>query len=437
MGRTYGLRVSSLRQTVIDAGSSLRVRDFRQLWFAGLFSFMSVQMQLLLRGVLAWDLTEAEGALGLVYLVFGLSMLVATLSGGVAADRLPKRAVLLVSQTVLLVVALGMGIVVLADVVSFWMLLVASGSQGLAFGFYGPARVAYTAELVGADRIGNAITLSLLTLNTTRIFAPTSAGLLLSIPALGIGGTYLVTAAFAVGAWLFLLRLPSRPPASTSDRRPIAELVEGVRHVAAEPRLAAIIVASTVIIMFGFNYVAFIPALVEDTFGRDEAWVGYLMSASSLGALVVGLPLAARADAPGARRWMIGSGVAFGATVALLAFADSFWWAFAVVVLIGSATTGFQSLSNTLALGLTDDAHRGRVQSLMMLSFAGFGIAAYPLGLLAEAVGLSGSFLVMGVVTMAAAVLYAVVIRRIDRAGPVEMAPGAFGVDVERTRVRS
>ena len=430
--------MTSLRQTVIEAGSSLHVRDFRQLWFAGLFSFMSVQMQLLLRGVLAWDLTESEGALGAVYLVFGLSMLVATLSGGVAADRLPKRAVLLAAQTVLGIVALGMGIVVLADVVAFWMLLVASGAQGLAFGFYGPARVAFTAELVGSERIGNAITLSLLTLNTTRIFAPTSAGLLLSVPALGIGGTYLVTAAFAVGAWLFLLRLPYRPPASTSGRRPVAELVDGIRHVAAEPRLAAIVLASTVVIMFGFNYVAFIPALVEDVFGRDEAWVGYLMSASSLGAIVVGVPLAARADSPSAGRWMVLSGLAFGATVVLLSLAGSFWWAFVVVILIGSATTAFQSLSNTLALGLTDDEHRGRVQSLMMLSFAGFGIAAYPLGLLAEAIGLAGSFFVMGVVTLIASALYGLAVRRFDRVdAEPELAPGPLGVDVARTGVRS
>ena len=154
-------------------------------------------MQFLLRGVLAWDLTEREGALGLVYLCFGVTMLVATPLGGVASDRLPNRRVLLVSQSVLLAGALGMGIVVVTDVVQFWMLLVASVAQGLAFGFYGPARVAFAAKLVGPDQLGNAITLSMLSLNGTRVFAPAFAGMLAGIAFFGIGGAYLVSAVFS------------------------------------------------------------------------------------------------------------------------------------------------------------------------------------------------------------------------------------------------
>ncbi len=123
------------------AFASLSIVGYRRLWFAGTFAFMSVQMQFLLRGVLAWDLTEREGALGLIYLCFGTTMLFATPLGGVASDRIANRKVLLVSQTVLFAGALGMGIVVVTGVVQFWMLAVASVAQGLAFGFYGPARI--------------------------------------------------------------------------------------------------------------------------------------------------------------------------------------------------------------------------------------------------------------------------------------------------------
>ena len=82
--------VSEPRRETRAAFSSLAIVDYRRLWWAGTFSFMAVQMQFLLRGVLAWDLTEREGALGLVYLCFGVAMLIATPLGGVAADRLPK-----------------------------------------------------------------------------------------------------------------------------------------------------------------------------------------------------------------------------------------------------------------------------------------------------------------------------------------------------------
>jgi predicted MFS family arabinose efflux permease len=85
-----------------------------------------------------------------------------------------------------------------------------------------------------------------------------------------------------------------------------------------------------------------------------------------------------------------------------------------VVAFIGAGTTGYQSLSNSLALNMTEDTHQGRVQSLMMLSFAGFGIAAAPLGLLAEAIGLRSAIVLMGAVTLAAICGYALVERSVQ-----------------------
>ena len=241
-GRT-GLRASF---------SSLQIPDYRRLWWAGTFSFMAVQMQFLLRGILAWDLTARDGAIGLVYLFFGGTMLVATPLGGVAADRLPKRTVMLWSQLVLTVGAAGMGLAVVTDVVEFWMLLIAGVLQGTAFGFYGPARVAFTTELVGRDQLGNAITLSLLSMNGTRVVAPSFAGALAGIALFGIGGAYLVASAFSFLSFLEVLRLPKTtiaddlPPA-----RPVAELIDGVRYVRARRSLRRLIVSSFVVIMFG------------------------------------------------------------------------------------------------------------------------------------------------------------------------------------------
>ena len=166
--------------------SSLQVPEYRVLWWAGVFSFMSVQGQFVLRGLLAWDLTESEGALGLVYLVFGLTMLIGTPFGGVVADRFAKRRVLLWSQSLIFVAAAAMAVVVLADLVTFWMLLLASMAQGLAFAFYGPARIAMAAELVGRDQLGNAITLSMLSMSGTRVFAPALAGFLAGLTFVGI-----------------------------------------------------------------------------------------------------------------------------------------------------------------------------------------------------------------------------------------------------------
>jgi MFS family permease len=308
-----------------------------------------------------------------------------------------------------------MGIVVIADVVQFWMLLIAAITQGVAFGFLGPTRVAFTSEIVGRDQLGNAITLSMLSMNGTRVIAPAFAGALAGVVFIGIGGAYVVSAAFSMLSFVLYLRCPpGSAPRRTSTASPFAEIVDGVRYVAARPHLRRLVLSSFVIIMFGFNYVAFIPALVKGEFGLGDGWVGVIMSASSIGAVAVGIPLASRADGAGVWRLMVGSGLVFGAGVIALGLSPLFGIGVLVVAFIGAGTTGYQSLSNSLALNMTEDTHQGRVQSLMMLSFAGFGIAAAPLGFVAETIGLRQTIVLMGGVTLATVVVYAIRERRVQ-----------------------
>ncbi len=404
--------------------SSLANRDYRMLWYAGLFSFLSVQGQLVLRGILAWDLTESDSALGVVYLVFGAAMLVATPIGGVAADRISKRTILIGCQVALFTVALTMGILVLSDAVRFWMLPIASGVQGVAFAFFAPSRMAFTAELVGRAQIGNAISLSVLSMNGTRVFAPFLAGLLAGVATVGIGGTYLISATISALALVFLLRTPATAPATAAamataahpphghpapePRGPFDDIVAGLRYVKDTPAVARIVLASFFVIMFGFNYVAFLPSMVADTFELSDVYLGLAMAASAIGAVATALPTAKLADGPSAHRLMVISGFVFGGAVFALAFAPSYVAALVVLLIVGGATAMFQSLSNTIALTTSSEDMAGRVQSLLMLSFAGFGIAAGPLGLLAESIGRRPAIAVMGAVTMIAMVGYVV-----------------------------
>ena len=405
------------------AFSSLKVPEYKVLWWGGLFSFMAVQMQFLLRSLLAWDLTESEASLGQVYLVFGLSMLIATPLGGVAADRLPKRLVLIGSQFLIATAATGMGLAVITGNEEFWMLLLAAVAQGSAFGFFGPARTAFTRDLVGRDQLGNAISLTMLSMNGTRIFAPSLAGAFAGVAFLGIGRTYLIAGLFSLVSLVMMLRLPNIAPAATAKRNPFLDIADGVRYVAARPPLRRLVLSSMLVIMFGFNYVAFMPALVEGEFGLGDGSVGLMSSASAVGAVLAFAPVARRADAPEARLIMILSGFGFGVGVMLLGLSPSFWIAALVTAGIGMMTNGYQSLSNTLALGMADEAHQGRVQSLMQLSFAGFGMAAAPLGILAEAIGLRPTLGVMGAVAFVAMLGY-LLLERLAGIGPT--APAVF-----------
>ncbi|WP_419854034.1 MFS transporter [Candidatus Poriferisodalis sp.] len=397
--------------------AALGVPAFRLLWLSGVFSFMSIQMQFLLRSLLAWDLTESEGALGIVFFAFGLALGVSTLFGGVAADRLSKRRLMLFGQLVLLLGSIGMGLALATDVIQFWMLLVSSALQGLMFGLIGPARISMTTELVGRERLGNAITLSSLSLSGSRVIAPTGAGLLAGWALFGLAGAYFVSAAIATLSYVLLLPLPETskredsPTGATRLARlavgnPLAEIRQGIRYAMSRPELRRPILTSIIVIMFGFSYVAFQPALVEGVFGLGDRQVGFISGASSIGAVAASIVLASRADSTSAGSILVGLGYAFGVSVIILSGAPNYMWALVITAAVGGASTGFISLVQTIVMRGTDEAYQGRVQSLVQLPFAAFAIAAAPLGVLAEWAGVRAMFLTMGIAVTLSMVVY-------------------------------
>ncbi|NNE95860.1 MAG: MFS transporter [Acidimicrobiales bacterium] len=403
-----------------DRFASLQQRDFRNLWIGGLFSFMGVQMQFFLRGILAWDLTGRKDALGFVYFVFGVALLISTPLGGVATDRLPKRGVMLISQTILVMSAFLMGLAVLTDLVEFWMLLGAAVAQGTAFGFFGPARIAMASDLVGRSNLGNAISLQSLAMNGSRVFAPSFAGALAGWALFGIGGAYIVAAVLSTCSLVLTVLLPNPAAALTGKARPFADIAAGVSYVRSVPAIRNIVLTAFAVLMFAFSYVSFVPALIEGEFGLTETEVGLFTSSSSVGALMAGFWVAGLADSPRAKGIMTLAGTFFGAMVMGLGLAPVFLVAVVIAVMAGAATTTFQTLSNTLALQHADDEYQGRVQSIMQLGFAGFGMTALPLGIVAEQIGLRPTLVIMGGIAATAVLIYGAIEARTVSVPPAE-----------------
>jgi len=284
---------------------------------------------------------------------------------------------------------------------------VASLAQGAMFGLIGPARVTTAAELVGHEHLGNAISLTSMSMSLTRIFGPAAAGVLAGVAAFGIGGAYLVAAVFSVVSTLLTMRLPKLEPQAATREHPVTEILDGVRYVRSEKQLKWLIVTTTIAIMIGFNYVAFLPALVEGELGLSEGHVGFLTTASAIGAVLITAFVASRADGPGSIRLMVFCGLAFGVGVVLFGLAQNYLLALAIIGVLGLATNGFMVLTSSRSMAISDPSHHGRVQSLMQLAWAGFGIAAAPLGAVAEIIGLRQTIVGMGLVTFVVVALYA------------------------------
>jgi MFS family permease len=407
------------RQTTFAA---LEDPQYRRLWIGGLISFLAVQMEFISRGWLAFRLTGSNAGLGAVYLGFGVPMLLLTPWGGVAADRLPKRTVLMGCQFTLAMSSLTVAVAEIFGFLTYPLLIGTAVLQGAGFSFLGPARMAFTGELVGRERLGNAVVLQQMSMNGTRVFGPSIAGLLIGIPAFGVGGVYLMTTTLMLTTLWNTSRLPhGRPPEDREVNSPLREMGDGVRYVRDRRPLLILVLTSLVVVMFAFPYVAFLPTLADRVFDVGSSGYGLMSGASAVGALAASLFIAGRAGGASAVRIQILCGLAFGAGVASLGHAPSFLVGLAVVTVIGAASSGFQSLNNSLVLDRTDLAYHGRVQSLMMLSFSGFGMMALPLGALADEIGITTTMGGMGGVAMVA-VFVSWLLRRNEAEEPLTPA---------------
>jgi len=380
---------------------------YRKLWIGGVLSFLSVQMQMIARGWLALELGGSNKALGVVYLGFGVPMLLLSPLGGVAADRFAKRRVIMGCQLILAASGAFVCIALLFDALTFWMLVLSSVGQAVGFAFLGPSRMAFTAELVGVRRLGNAIVLQQMSMNGTRVFGPALAGVLVGVAYFGPAGVYAVTTALMFGAMAYTRALPEGRALDTGHvRAPLADLADGLRYVRQHRLVLIMLISSFAVLMLGFPYMAFLPTLAEDEFEMGASGYGIMSGVTAIGALAASLFIASRADGPSAPRLQLIAGLAFGVSVIFTGMSPSFGVAVIFLLMAGAASSAYQSLNNALILGSSDPTYHGRLQSLMMLGFSGFGLAALPLGALADAIGIRTTFAGMGVAVVLVMVLY-------------------------------
>ena len=367
------------------------------------------------RGALAKNLGGDNAALGLVTLAFGGTSLVLTPFGGVLADRLPKRRLMVVSTLLLASTSLALGITELLEATEFWMLVIVSSLQAAAFALLVPARMAFTAEIVGPDLIPNAVALAQISQNSNRVFGPAVAAAFLSVSWLDFAGIYLfgaVLSVLAVGCFLFLDA--GVPPADRIRRAPLTEMANGVRYAASVPSLRVVVVLAVLVTMIGFPYVTFLPSVSEDFFGRGEQGFAILSLVGASGGVAAGVIVARTVLSKGPWLQTV-SGVILAGGLGFLAVAPTFETAVLASVVVGGSTAGFQSMNATLALSFSDIEYHGRVQSMLQMGFGMFGLAAFPLGVLADEVGLRQTLGGMAVAVLLIIVSAEIIWRR-DRA---------------------
>lgn len=384
-------------------------RDYAWFFVGNSAFFIAMQMNFILRGYLAFELTGKAVSLAAVSVAIAVPMLIVAPFGGVVADRLDKRRLLIMTQSFAALADLVVAILVIANAIEFWHLVAAALSTGVVFAVNMPARQAMVPQLVPQHKLMNAISLQMGGMNLTRIFGPAAAGLL--IAPLGVGGVYLITAALFGLAVASEFQLPKYGMiAATGPKTSFrTELLGGFSYISTQPLMRLLIVTGLLMPLFAFPVQQLLPVIAEEVFAGDpfesSTALGILAASTGVGGLVGALIATTLDAAPRKGRIMLVGGVVMG--VFLIAFAASGPFAVALLFL-ALANTGsmlFITTNNTVIQASVDPAVRGRVMSVLLMSFGVMPLGVIPVTAAADAFGAPAAITGTSVVMLAVLLL--------------------------------
>ena len=381
----------------------LRDPLYRRYWISLFISQLGTWMQAATQAWLVLVLTGSAERLGLVVALQFAPSLLFSLLAGVVADRTPKRRLLLVTQTSLMLLAFGMSLLVFTGAVRYWHVLVFAALYGTANVFDLPTRQAFTVELAGRARYPGAISLNSFGFNLSRLVGPAVAGLV--IARYGMGWTFLLNALSFIPLVLVLRGLSVGNAAGERRGNPVAQALEGLRYVWATPLVRTVVLLMLWVGIFGINFQTLIPAYARLELGLEAGGYGFLLSALGLGALG-GALWQAWASSVRPARLLLGAGLLGGTHLLLLARLPA-WGVAVVLVAAGFAMVTTLISANTTVQTIVPDRLRGRVMSIYSLVLLGTGpVGAYLTGLLFEALGGRVAAGVLGACTLAGWVFF-------------------------------
>jgi MFS family permease len=393
--------------------AALRHRNYR-LFFAGqLISVTGTWMQNMALSYLTYHLTNSAFLLGLISTVGSLPMLLFALPGGVLADRLEKRRILLFTQSSVMVLAFILAALTWAQWIRVWQIALIAAVAGTAMAADMPTRQAFVIEMVDRRDLMNAIALNSSIFNSARIAGPSIAGILYGM--VGPGWCFFANGAsfIAVLTGLLLMRFPPRARRQITTS-PLADALDGIRHLRQKRTVLGIAIWLAAFSVFGWSYAVLMPIFARDVLHMGPSGLGYLMTGTGVGALIGALGVATLSGYNVSRPTLLFSG-AFLLAAALIAFSFSraFWLSAAMLALAGMGGVTFMSTANTTIQVSVPDELRGRMMGVWGVVFAGSApLGSLQAGTMAQYLGAPMAVLIGALVTICATVMALVALRR-------------------------
>lgn len=366
-----------------------------------LISLIGTWIQYVAQSWLVFQLTSSTFLLGLVGFLSSIPVFLLSLFGGVVADRMNKRSILIFTQSAFMCLAFILAILTHMKLITPGEIMLIALLSGVVMAFDAPTRQAVVVELVGKQYLLNAIALNSAAFNSARIIGPALAGILIAI--IGMGGCFYINGIsfLAVIIALFLIKLNNGPKREAKTKIG-KDILEGLRFIKNNRTILILITMVGVTSLFGISYVILMPVFSNDILKVGVKGLGMLMSAAGCGALIAALLLARLGDFKYKGKFLISSTIIFSLSLVLFSLSKIYLFSLITLIFVGWASVTTTSLINTLLQILVPDEFRGRIMSVFMFTFAGimpFGNLLA--GSLAHILGVSLTVFIGGIICTA------------------------------------
>ena len=363
-------------------------------------SLVGTWIQSVAQSWLVFQLTNSAFLLGVVGFLSSIPIFVFSLFGGVLADRLNKRNILIITQTSFMFLAFLLAALTQFKIITPWQIMFIAVLNGLIMAFDAPARQSIIVELVGREHLFNAITLNSVAFNSSRIIGPAIAGVLVSL--IGMSGCFYLNGISFLAVIIALIYIRLGKGYNENNNSALKDIKEGLIFISRNPLILALVSMVAAMSLFGISYVILMPVLADNVLGVGVRGLGVLMSSTGIGALIGALGLARMGDFKYKGRFLIGTVFLFSIALTFFSLSKNYFLSIFILVFIGYSSVVPLALVNTLLQANVPDKFRGRVMSVFMITFAGTTPFCNLIsGSLAQALVVSNALFLCGLICLA------------------------------------
>lgn len=377
------------------------------MFFAGqLISLVGTWMQNVAQAWLVYKLTGSSVLLGLVGFAAQIPVFIFSIPGGIAADRLSRRKVVIATQTASMILAFVLAALTLTHRIQIWHVFMLSAMLGIVNAFDIPARQAFLMDMVGREDLINAIALNSAMFNASRVVGPAVAGIL--VATIGEGWCFFANAVSYVAVIAGLLAMRVTRHERTVSTSPLEDVREGLQFVVQNPPIHALLILLGVASLAGTPFAVLMPVFADQILHGGAQALGWLTGMSGVGAVAGALLLATRKQVRGLGRWVWISGGAFSISLIGFALSREYWLSLLLMAPIGFFMMIQFGASNTLIQMMVPDSLRGRVMSVYSMLFMGMApIGALAEGAAAEKIGAPVAVAAGGAICLVGSIVFA------------------------------